>query len=139
MDRDYTLAIKTVRHSEYADEYEGRDGLMKLPYKMLLQQSEIRNGQLLSENDELRDTINALNARIAELEAEAEALTDQIKGAMVDRGEESISCPSWNASWKNVTSSRFDTKAFKAAQPEVYSAFTKQTTTCRFTISPTAA
>ena len=70
MDRDYTLAIKTVRHSEYADEYEGRDGLMKLPYKMLLQQSEIRNGQLLSENDELRDTINALNARIADLEAE---------------------------------------------------------------------
>ena len=70
MDRDYTLAIKTVRHSEYADEYEGRDGLMKLPYKMLLQQSEIRNGQLLSENDELRDTIDALNARIADLEAE---------------------------------------------------------------------
>lgn len=70
MDRDYTLAIKTVRHSEYADEYEGREGLMKLPYKMLLKQSEIRNGQLLSENDELRDTIDALNARIAELEAE---------------------------------------------------------------------
>ena len=81
----------------------------------------------------------AVKAMIAELEAEAEALTDQIKGAMVDRGEESISCPSWNASWKNVTSSRFDTKAFKAAQPEVYSAFTKQTTTCRFTISPNAA
>ena len=70
MDRDYTLAIKTVRHSEYVDEYEGREGLMKLPYKMLLKQSEIRNGQLLSENDELRDTIDALNARIAELEAE---------------------------------------------------------------------
>ena len=70
MDRDYTLAIKTVRHSEYADEYGGREGLMKLPYKMLLKQSEIRNGQLLSENDELRDTIDALNARIAELEAE---------------------------------------------------------------------
>ena len=36
----------------------------------MLKQSEIRNGQLLSENDELRDTIDALNARIAELEAE---------------------------------------------------------------------
>lgn len=70
MDPNYTLAIKTVRHSEYADEYEGREGLMKLPYKMLLQQSEIRNGQLQSDNDELRDTIDALNARIAELEAE---------------------------------------------------------------------
>ena len=31
------------------------------------------------------------------------------------------------------------TKAFKAAQPDVYNAFTRTTTTCRFTISPTAA
>ena len=64
------LAVKTVRHSEYADEYEGREGLMKLPYKMLLQQSEIHNGQLQSDIDELRDKIDILNARIAELEAE---------------------------------------------------------------------
>jgi cell division protein FtsB len=70
MDRDHTLAVKTVRHSEYADEYEGREGLMKLPYKMLLQQSEIHNGQLQSDIDELRDKIDILNARIAELEAE---------------------------------------------------------------------
>lgn len=43
---------------------------MKLPYKMLLQQSEIRNGQLQSDIDELLDKIDVLNARIAELEAE---------------------------------------------------------------------
>ena len=70
MGRDHTLAVITVRHSEYADEYEGREGLMKLPYKMLLQQSEIRNGQLQSDIDELLDKIDVLNARIAELEAE---------------------------------------------------------------------
>ena len=81
----------------------------------------------------------AVRAMISELESEAEALTDQIKAAMVERGEEVITCPSWNASWKNVTSSRFDSKAFKAAQPDVYNAFTRTTTTCRFTISPTAA
>ena len=81
----------------------------------------------------------AVKALISELEAEAEALTDQIKAAMVERGEEVISCPNWNASWKNVTSSRFDSKALKEAQPDVYNAFTRKTTTCRFTISPTAA
>ena len=64
------MEIKTVRHSRFADEYEGRAGLAKLPYKMLLQQSEVRNGQLLSEIDELKDTVAALQARVAELEDE---------------------------------------------------------------------
>ena len=70
MAKEYPLEIKTVRHSRFADEYEGRAGLAKLPYKMLLQQSEVRNGQLLSEIDELKDTVAALQARVAELEDE---------------------------------------------------------------------
>ena len=79
MNKDFTLAIKTVRHSNYVDEYEGREGLMKLPYKLLLQQSEIRNGQLQSEIDELNDTVSTLKARIAELETENSEL---LKGAL---------------------------------------------------------
>ena len=79
MNKDFNLAIKTVRHSNYIDEYEGREGLMKLPYKLLLQQSEIRNGQLQSEIDELNDTVSILKARIAELETEN---SDLLKGAL---------------------------------------------------------
>ena len=79
MNKDFSLAIKTVRHSNYVDEYEGREGLMKLPYKMLLHQSEIRNGQLQSEIDELNDTVSTLKARIAELETEN---SDLLKGAL---------------------------------------------------------
>ena len=79
MSNDFKLAIKSVRRSEFVDEYEGRDGLMKLPYKLLLQQSEIRNGQLKSEIDELNDTMSILKARIAELEAEN---SDLLKGAL---------------------------------------------------------
>ncbi len=90
----------------------------------------------MNELNQVGRDLLAVKAMIAELEAEAESLTDQIKAAMVDRGEEVISCPNWNASWKNVTSSRFDSKAFKAAQPAMYDAFTRKTTTCRFTISP---
>ena len=79
MNKDFNLAIKTVRHSNYVDEYEGREGLIKLPYKMLLQQSEIRNGQLQSEIDELNDTVSTLKARIAELETEN---SDLLKGVL---------------------------------------------------------
>ena len=79
MSNDFKLAIKSVRRSEFVDEYEGRDGLMKLPYKLLLQQSEIRNGQLKSEIEELNDTMSILKARIAELEAEN---SDLLKGAL---------------------------------------------------------
>ena len=45
----------------------------------------------------------AVKAMISELEAEAEAITDQIKAAMVERGEEVIACPNWSASWKNTS------------------------------------
>lgn len=69
-----------------------------------------------------------------ELEAEIEALTDRIKTVMVDRGEETLTGDGWKASWKNVTSSRFDSKAFKADHADLYTAYSKPTTTCRFLI-----
>ena len=77
----------------------------------------------------------SVRSMIAELEAEAEALTDKLKDVMVERGEEVLTGDGWKASWKNVTSSRLDGKALKAALPEVAAAYTKTTTTCRFTIS----
>lgn len=76
-----------------------------------------------------------LRAMIREMEAEAEALTDQIKAAMVDAGTESLEGDGWHASWKNVESRRFDSKSFKAQHGDLYEAFTKATTTTRFLIS----
>ena len=73
----------------------------------------------------------SVRSMIAELEAEAEALTDKIKAAMVERGEETLTGDGWKASWKNVTSSRLDSKALKAAMPEIVERFTKTTTTTR--------
>lgn len=77
----------------------------------------------------------SVRAMIAELEAEAEALTDKIKAAMAERGEESIQGDGWKATWKNVTSSRFDSKAFKAAHADLYGQYSKSTTTTRFVLS----
>ena len=77
----------------------------------------------------------AVRAMIEELQAEAEALTDKLKGAMIDQGAEVLTGNGWKASWKNVSCSRFDSKAFKTDHSDLYTAYSKPTTTCRFLIS----
>ena len=54
---------------------------------------------------------------------------------MVDRGTEVLQGDGWKATWKNVVSSRFDSKAFKAAHADLYSEYSKSTTTTRFVVS----
>jgi predicted phage-related endonuclease len=54
---------------------------------------------------------------------------------MTERGEETLTGDGWKASWKNVNSNRFDSKAFKADHADLYTAYSKPTTTCRFLIS----
>ncbi len=50
---------------------------------------------------------------IEELQAEAEALTDKLKAAMVEQGTEALQGDGWKATWRNVNSNRFDSKSFK--------------------------
>ncbi len=75
----------------------------------------------------------SVRAMIAELEAEA--LTDKIKGAMVEQGAEVLQGDGWKSSWKNVTSSRFDSKRFKADHAALYGQYSRPTTTTRFVLS----
>lgn len=76
-----------------------------------------------------------VRAMIAELETEAEALTDKLKAAMVEQGTEALQGDGWRATWKNVNSSRFDSKSFKADHADLYSQYSKATTTTRFVLS----
>ena len=76
-----------------------------------------------------------VRAMIAELEAQAEALTDQLKGAMVDQGTEVLQGDGWKATWKNVNSRRFDSKAFKADHADLYSQYSKASVSTRFVLS----
>ena len=88
--------------------------------------------------NELNTTARSLldvRAMIAELEAEAEALTDKLKAAMVEQGTEILQGDGWKASWKNVNSQRFDSKAFKADHADLYGQYSKTTTTTRFVLS----
>ena len=72
---------------------------------------------------------------IRELEAEAEALTDKLKTEMVDSGTEILEGDGWTATWKNIKTSRFDSKAFKAQHSDLYEEYSRETTTTRFLIS----
>ena len=68
-----------------------------------------------------------------ELDAEMTALEDEIKASMGDA--EQITAGAFKISWKSITSSRFDSTAFKKAMPEIAAQFMKQTTARRFTIA----
>ena len=85
-------------------------------------------------NTVAKDLIN-VRQMIEELQAEAEALTDRLKGVMIDQGIEVLQGDGWKASWKNVNSSRFDSKRFKADHADLYSAYSKATTSTRFVLS----
>ena len=76
-----------------------------------------------------------LMQQIADLEAEAEAIKDQMKSAMIERETEDLQGPGWRATWHNTSSSRFDSKRFKKDHPELSEAYTVTTTGTRFTLN----
>ena len=88
--------------------------------------------------NELLNKIEALNeweALMEEAKAEAEALRDSIKQEMLERDTEELECGQYIVRWTSVLTQRFDSTSFKKAMPDVYTAFTKQTASRRFSIS----
>ena len=76
-----------------------------------------------------------LLAQIEELTAEAEAIKDTLKGVMVERATEELDGEGWRATWHNTTTTRFDSKKFKAEHGDMYSQYTIKTTGTRFTLN----
>ena len=77
--------------------------------------------------------LRQLQALIEEAQAEAENIKDAIKAHMGD--SEELRAGEYKVTWKAVTASRLDSKALKAALPEVVERFTKATTTRRFCVA----
>lgn len=77
--------------------------------------------------------LRQLQALIEEAQAEAETIKDAIKAHMGD--SEELRAGEYKVTWKAVTASRLDSKALKAALPEVVERFTKTTTTRRFCVA----
>lgn len=88
--------------------------------------------------NELVAKIEALNeweSVIAEAQAEAEATRDSIKAEMLEREVDELEAGRYIVRWTSVLSNRFDTTSFKKQYNELYKAFTKQTTSRRFSIA----
>ena len=86
------------------------------------------NNELKTKAAELKE----LKALREELDAEIAAIEDEIKAHMGDA--EQVTAGAFKILWKAVTSSRFDSSAFRKANPELAAQYTKTTTTRRFSI-----
>lgn len=87
--------------------------------------------ELDSKIKELRE----LRRMAEELQAEIDGITDTIKAEMTARNVDTLTGADWKATWKEVTSNRLDTAALKKALPDVAAAFTKASTSRRFTLA----
>ena len=68
-----------------------------------------------------------------ELDAEIATLEDAIKASMGD--QEQVIAGAFRITWKSITSSRFDSSAFKKANPDLAAQFIKTSTVKRFSIA----
>ena len=89
----------------------------------------------IKELDSKVTALRELQSEADRISAEIEALKDELKAEMVARGEEILTGNGWKASWKIVESTRFDSKALKAADPATYARFTVATRTSRFCLN----
>lgn len=79
--------------------------------------------------------LQAIEAQQKELEAQAEAIRAELKADLERKGEDEHNTGSFIIRWKEIISSRLDSKALKAALPDVYGQFCKASTSRRFTIA----
>lgn len=70
-----------------------------------------------------------------DLAAEIAAAEDDLKAYMAANNADTLHGPSFKITWKEVTSSRLDSKALKAAAPTIWEQFTRITTTRRFIVA----
>lgn len=90
-------------------------------------------------------SMNELEAKVAELRelrrmseelaGEIAATEDALKAYMTANGTDELYGSSFKITWKEVTSSRLDSKALKVAAPELWERFSKQTTARRFVLA----
>lgn len=78
---------------------------------------------------ELRELLSLID----EAQAEADAIKDALKRELGDTEE--LRAGEYKLTWRPVTTSRLDTKALRAALPDVAARFSRESTTRRFCVA----
>lgn len=79
--------------------------------------------------------LQELEAQIKALEAAADAVREEIKADMSIRGLDELKTRNYTIRWREVISSRIDSKALKAELPAVYGAYCRASSVRRFTVT----
>lgn len=79
--------------------------------------------------------LQAIEAQQKELEAQANAIRSELKAELEANGEDEHQTGNFVIRWKEIIISSIDSKALKAAFPDIAGQFTRQTTSRRFTIA----
>lgn len=75
-----------------------------------------------------------IKAEINRLEEELNKHQDAIKAEMYERAIDTLELSGHKATYKEVTSSRFDSKAFQKVHKALYDSFKKPSVSMRFTL-----
>ena len=79
--------------------------------------------------------LQELEAQQKEIEAAADAIRAELKADLEEKGVEELATKNFIVRWKEIVSTRLDGKALKAALPDVFAAYSKTTSTRRFTVA----
>lgn len=91
----------------------------------------MKQNEITSKIRELKN----LEALIDQAQKEADLIKEEIKKEMELNEVEEMDVDVFKIRYKTVTTNRFDTSAFKAKYQELYTQYTKPTTSKRFTIA----
>ena len=79
--------------------------------------------------------LQEIEAQQKELETAAEAIRAELKADTEEKGLDELKTKNFILRWKEIISNRLDSKALKAALPDVYGQFCKASASRRFTIA----
>ena len=79
--------------------------------------------------------LQELEAQQRELEAAADAIRAELKADLEEKGVEELKTKNFILRWKEIVSSRLDSKALKAALPDVFCTYSKESSSRRFTVT----
>ena len=77
--------------------------------------------------------LQALEAQMAELKTQADALKDELKDELESRDLEEVRTGNFIVRWKTVVSNRLDSNRLKKELPDIYRNYLKESSSHRFT------